>query len=308
MENEITRVEPVSPLATAAQLVQQADGKIDVAQLRELLELQERYDANEAKKAYVVAMAAFKADPPKIIKDMHVGYKQTSYNHASLANVTSCINTALSGHGLTGSWVTSQDNGSVKVTCKITHVLGHSEITCLSAAPDTTGSKNPIQAIGSTVTYLQRYTILALTGLATYEQDDDGVGSHDEPVLIPPPNEKEQVVIGLICDGYPVPDGMRVDTKKVANLFWAVNGAYPKDKKRVDKAIEWVVETGRPVCVPDNRSTFEKDYDIPEDEHSQPDPVELRYFCKGCDREFDEAIKGKCPHCISDKLIDRQAK
>jgi len=30
--------------------------------------------------------------------------------------------------------------------------------------------------LGSTITYLERYTILALTGLATYE-DDDGKGS-----------------------------------------------------------------------------------------------------------------------------------
>jgi hypothetical protein len=52
--------------------------------------------------------------------------------------------------------------------------MGHSESTSLSASPDTSGSKNAIQAIGSTVSYLQRYTILALTGLATEDMDDDG--------------------------------------------------------------------------------------------------------------------------------------
>ena len=41
-------------------------------------------------------------------------------------------------------------------------------------SPDDSGGKNPIQSIGSTITYLERYTILALTGLATKEQDDDG--------------------------------------------------------------------------------------------------------------------------------------
>ena len=60
------------------------------------------------------------------------------------------------------------------VTCKITHVKGHSEETTLSAPSDTSGSKNAIQAIGSTITYLERYTLLALTGLATSEMDDDG--------------------------------------------------------------------------------------------------------------------------------------
>jgi hypothetical protein len=41
---------------------------------------------------------------------------------------------------------------------------------------DATGNKNPVQQIGSTVTYLQRYTLLAATGLATSDSDDDGRG------------------------------------------------------------------------------------------------------------------------------------
>jgi hypothetical protein len=52
--------------------------------------------------------------------------------------------------------------------------MGHSESTSLTAAPDTSGSKNSIQAVGSTITYLERYTLLALTGLAAQGQDDDG--------------------------------------------------------------------------------------------------------------------------------------
>ena len=177
-ENKIQKSE--SPLMMAAGLVQK-DGNMDVGKLKELLDVQERWEANEAKKAYVQAMSAFKASPLEILKDKKVNYKDVKYSHSSLHNVTTCINKALSEHGLTASWVTSQANGSVKVTCKITHVMGHSEITCLSAPPDTTGSKNAIQAIGSTVTYLQRYTLLALTGLATYDQDDDGAAGAEKP-------------------------------------------------------------------------------------------------------------------------------
>ena len=47
------------------------------------------------------------------------------------------------------------------------------ESTTLSGPPDTTGSKNDLQSIGSTISYLQRYTLLALTGLATFDMDDD---------------------------------------------------------------------------------------------------------------------------------------
>ena len=151
-----------------------------VDQLGKLLELKERYEANEARKAYHVAMAAFKADPPKIKKDKKVGYESSrtggsvGYSHASLGNVTELINAGLSKHGLSASWTPSQNGEQISVTTKITHKLGHSEEATLTSKADATGSKNPIQAIGSTITYLERYGLLALTGLATYEIDDDG--------------------------------------------------------------------------------------------------------------------------------------
>lgn len=161
-----------------------------VDQLERLMGLQERYEAMEAKKAYVVAMAAFKANPPRISKDRHVSFQtskgQTEYDHASLANVTESINSALSLNGLSASWKTAQIEKSITVTCCITHVLGHQECTSLSAFGDDSGGKNSIQGIGSTVSYLSRYTLLALTGLATHDQDTDGANPKDPEV----PEEK----------------------------------------------------------------------------------------------------------------------
>ena len=151
----------------------------DLDKLEKMLALQERWEANEARKAYHTAMAAFKAAPPEIEKDKKVsfGAGKAAYSHATLANVTDKINQALSAHGLSAAWKTAQDERGITVTCTITHRLGHSESTSLTAAPDNSGSKNAIQAVGSTITYLSRYTILCLTGLATVDQDDDGKGS-----------------------------------------------------------------------------------------------------------------------------------
>jgi hypothetical protein len=50
----------------------------------------------------------------------------------------------------------------------------------MSAPPDASGGKNTIQQIASTVTYLQRYTLLAITGVATKGQDDDARGAQPE--------------------------------------------------------------------------------------------------------------------------------
>jgi len=153
-------------------------GGADLEKLEKLLGIQERWEAGEARKAYHKAMSEFKANPPEINKDKKVKFSagggQVGYSHASLYNVTKTIGKELAKHGLSASWTTKQ-NGQILVTCKITHELGHSEETTLSAPSDTSGAKNAIQAIGSTVTYLERYTLLALTGLATYDTlDDDG--------------------------------------------------------------------------------------------------------------------------------------
>ena len=184
-KKELTTIEQPGHMPVQSDLlslaIQQGAG---VDQLEKLMELQERHEANEARKAYVVAMAAFKANPPQIDKDSHVKFKTskgvTEYRHATLANVTEKINKALSENGLSAAWETVQDEKGIAVTCKITHIMGHSESTTLKAAGDESGGKNRIQGIGSTVTYLQRYTILSLTGLATAEMDDDGAGSEAE--------------------------------------------------------------------------------------------------------------------------------
>ncbi|MDP2218510.1 MAG: ERF family protein [Methanolobus sp.] len=151
---------------------------MDLDKLEKFMILQERYEATQARKSYTVGMAKFKKNPPEIEKDRHVEFKtttgKTEYSHATLGNVTTKINSALSKHGLSAAWITEQSDKGVTVTCKITHVLGHSESTALTAPLDTSGGKNAIQALGSTLSYLERYTILALTGLATHDMDDNG--------------------------------------------------------------------------------------------------------------------------------------
>lgn len=150
---------------------------IDSDKLNKFLDAQIKWEANEARKKYHIAMSNFKANPPKITKDKQVAYKEVRYKHASLANITDKINAELSKQDLSASWLTNQTGDIIKVTCIITHAMGHSERTELSSKADLSGSKNPIQAIGSTITYLQRYTLLSLTGLATSEGDDDGKAS-----------------------------------------------------------------------------------------------------------------------------------
>jgi hypothetical protein len=178
MKKKTAEIKDVVVRETPAMLLSVAmKAGVDLDKISKAMELQERYEMLQAKKAYSVAMANFKADPPEIEKDKRVKFSTTSgvtqYDHASLANVTGKINSALSKHGLSATWKTKQAEKDVTVTCIISHALGHSEETSLTAGIDMTGNKNPIQALGSTISYLERYTILALTGLATHDMDND---------------------------------------------------------------------------------------------------------------------------------------
>lgn len=149
----------------------------DLAQIEKFMDLQERHEQRLAKKGYDLAMASFKLTEIEIGKDSTVAYFDNAnnlvkYEHASLHNVLKNINPALSKNGLSISFPPSQtENGDIKVVCRITHESGYSEECSLIAPPDTSGKKGATQAIGSTMTRLQRYLALAMTGLATKGQD-----------------------------------------------------------------------------------------------------------------------------------------
>lgn len=149
-------------------------------QLGKLMDLQLRWQAHEAKQAYVAAIHKFKENPPDINKSKKVSYpnkdgSETVYFHPELDDITIIIGSALKKVGITHSWRTGSKDGRISVTCVLTHEQGHSEdVAGLDGPADTSGGKNNIQAIGSTTSYLQRYTLLSGTGLAAKGQDDDG--------------------------------------------------------------------------------------------------------------------------------------
>lgn len=172
----------VDPPALLAMAVQQG---ADLDRLERLMALQERWEANEARKAFVIAMTRFKAEPLEIFKRKFVGYDtkdgdQVGYKHATLSDVTDVVVPAMAAHGLSHRWEVQQEGGRVHVTCVVTHERGHAETVRLDGAPDNSGKKNAIQQVASTITYLQRYSLLAIVGLATKDEDNDGAGGADD--------------------------------------------------------------------------------------------------------------------------------
>ncbi len=152
----------------------------DLDKLERLMALQERWEATEARKAYDRAFSDFKAEAVRILKNRQVNdgpLRGKAY--AELFAVVNAVTPALSKHGLSSSWKITRDEPQwIEVTCTIKHVGGHFETVAMGGPPDAGGAKNAIMARASTVTYLERYTLKAITGLS--EQDDDDDGGHRE--------------------------------------------------------------------------------------------------------------------------------
>lgn len=164
----------ITPMAMVDRAVSQG---ASVEVVAKMMELQERWQKNQARMAFDEAMAAAKAEIPVIFKNRTVDFTsqkgRTNYRHEDLAEIARTVDPILGKHGLSYRFNTKTDPGIVTVTCILSHRNGHFEENALSAGHDVSGNKNSIQAIGSTITYLQRYTLKAALGLAA-SADDDG--------------------------------------------------------------------------------------------------------------------------------------
>ena len=177
MEEKAIATIPVTPMDLISR-AQQSNASIE--QMQQLFDLQLRYESNEARKAYNEAMSNFREECPTINRGRSVTHNNTKF--AGLAESIEAIRPVLSKYGLSHQWKTKQDAAQITVECTVTHRMGHSESTSLAASPDKSGGKNDIQAIGSTVSYLERYTLYAILGLSSREMDDDGKAAGGQKV------------------------------------------------------------------------------------------------------------------------------
>lgn len=166
-------------------------GRLDISEIRELLAVKKEWEADEARKAFNAAFARFKAEAVQVykttvIKDGPLKGKR----HANLFDVVVASTVPLAKHGLSTAWKLTKDEPNLmEVTCVLKHSAGHSESVSMAAAPDTGPGRNAIQARGSAKSYLERYTLMAILGLAATEQDDDDGGGAGNAE--PSPEEQE---------------------------------------------------------------------------------------------------------------------
>ena len=183
-----TAIAEQSPMGMMLSAMSQGASLEQIEKMMEkMMALQERWEAGEARKAYNTAFAAFKAAAVRVLKSRQVTdgpLKGKSY--AELHAVVDAVTPALSANGLSASWsLTRDDKDWIEVTCTLKHISGHSESVSMGGPPDAGGAKNAIQARASTISYLERYTLKAICGVAEGGEDDDGNGGK-QAAAIPP--------------------------------------------------------------------------------------------------------------------------
>lgn len=154
-----------------------------------LWEMQKESQARDAETAYWAAMPKLQAELPLIPKNgvMHQTNRDKTASwdipFAKFEDVIAAIRPVMKTHGFSLTFKHRiADDGAIHTTGIVAHKQGHVERDEFQSAPDTSGSKNAIQSVGSARSYGKRYTTGSLLGLAFGGEDDDGesTGAHDD--------------------------------------------------------------------------------------------------------------------------------
>jgi len=171
--------------ATPMELIAQAvKHDLDPDKLEKLMDLQDRWVANNAKRDYGAALAGFQADCPSISCTKEVtGSKGFKYKYAPLDAIQTLIRPHLKAWGLAVTFSTKMDaEGYLTAFCKVSHISGHSELSEFTCPVDREMAVNDSQRQGSVNSYAKRYALGNALNLAFEREDDDGAKGGSKPI------------------------------------------------------------------------------------------------------------------------------
>jgi len=160
------------------------DPAVDIEKMERLFAMQERMLTRNAKAAYASALAEMQPTLPEIKHTGEIKHdknKPPQSTYAKWEDIHEQIAPILAAHGFALSFRTAVAESRITVTAILSHREGHSEETSLPLPSDGSGSKNAVQAVGSSVSYGKRYTACAILNIRTRGEDDDGAGAAKRP-------------------------------------------------------------------------------------------------------------------------------
>jgi len=189
-KNAIQRSEPNNPpavvndSATILSVIQRAaaDPQCDIEKMERLLQMHERMQARQAEAAFNAAMAHMQNALPSIAER---GKGHGTVRYATFEDINEVCKPIMERHGFALSFRVRTVQGGMEVVGVLMHEAGHREETTMTLPLDTSGSKNAVQALGSSVSYGKRYVMSALLNITTRGEDDDGQAAVPVAVITP---------------------------------------------------------------------------------------------------------------------------
>lgn len=132
-------------------------------------------EKSESIKELACALNKAQGEMQKAHKKSENPYFNSSY--ANLSEVLTCVKEAFTSNGLSFTQMPSFDSGIAYVETLIMHNSGE-WISSIAGSP--LSKQNP-QGIGDATTYLRRYSLAAVAGLAQQDDDGNSNSSNDEP-------------------------------------------------------------------------------------------------------------------------------
>lgn len=177
--------------ATILQVIQRAaaDPQCDIEKMERLMQMHERFQSRHAEQQYTEALAEMQQELPAIAER---GDANGRYSYALWEDINEQLKPVLARHGFALTFRTPRNDKGVEVEGVLSHRGGHSERTSMLLPADTSGNKNAVQAVASSVSYGKRYTAGALLNYTTHGEDDDAFSSVHQPAL------DQQVVIDIL--------------------------------------------------------------------------------------------------------------
>lgn len=158
------------------------DPSVDMDKMERLFAMQERVEARAAKIVFIEAKQAMRPNLPSIDRNGHIIIPDKNDKnkiaqdtpYAKFEDIHFAIMPILTDHGFDLDYRNSTaPDGKVRVTTILTHRSGHSEETYFDLPHDGSGSKNAVQAIGSSTAYGKRYGTINILNLRISGEDDD---------------------------------------------------------------------------------------------------------------------------------------
>jgi hypothetical protein len=199
------------PLDASGLIAKAIEHNVGIDTMERLLALRERLKAEQAREAFLRALAAFQGECPVIAKTKTVTIRPQSgsgysYRYAPLDIIVEQVRGLLQAHGLSYTIKTRQDEGSLTVICEAHHEAGHTEPSELTVPIDKAARMNDTQKVGAARTYAMRYSFCNAFGILTGDEDTDAVTAseveesapfeaprrHSEPTSRPTPKTADE--------------------------------------------------------------------------------------------------------------------